>query len=80
MVNVGDLVLRKAKVSNPEHSLGKLAPRWEGLYRVVRAIQDETYVLTIMEGQELPRMWHTSNLKKFYVSLIRRKECEPLTR
>ncbi|RRT64301.1 hypothetical protein B296_00029612 [Ensete ventricosum] len=37
-----DLVLRKAEVSNPGHSRGKLASRWEGPYRVVRVIQDGT--------------------------------------
>ncbi|RRT57643.1 hypothetical protein B296_00039140 [Ensete ventricosum] len=42
----------------------KLTSRWEGPYRVVR---DDTYTLSIMEGKTLPRTWHVSNLKKFYV-------------
>ncbi|RWW15959.1 hypothetical protein GW17_00020180 [Ensete ventricosum] len=46
---------------------GKLAPRWEGSYRVTQVIRDETYTLSTMEGKILPRTWHVLNLKKFYV-------------
>ncbi|RZS03439.1 hypothetical protein BHM03_00033617 [Ensete ventricosum] len=46
---------------------GKLTPRWEGPYRVTRVIRDGTYILSTMEGKELPQTWHVSNLKKFYV-------------
>ncbi|RWW06376.1 hypothetical protein GW17_00030297, partial [Ensete ventricosum] len=52
----GDLVLRKDEVSDLRHTRGKLAPNWEGSYRVIRAIKDDTYVLATMEGQVLPRM------------------------
>ncbi|RWW47517.1 hypothetical protein BHE74_00046483 [Ensete ventricosum] len=37
-ISMGDLVLRKAEVSNPEHSREKLTPRWEGPYRIIRVI------------------------------------------
>ncbi|RZS25608.1 hypothetical protein BHM03_00058833 [Ensete ventricosum] len=46
---------------------GKLIPRWEGPYRVTRVIRDGTYTLSTMEWKALPRIWHVSNLKKFYV-------------
>ncbi|RWW71541.1 hypothetical protein BHE74_00020710 [Ensete ventricosum] len=59
--------LPEAEVSDPRHSRRKLAPRWEGLYRIVRAIRDETYTLSTMDGKILPRTWHVSNLNKFYV-------------
>ncbi|RRT72746.1 hypothetical protein B296_00033713 [Ensete ventricosum] len=62
---MGDLVLRKAGVSDPRHSRGKLAPRWEGLYCIIR---DETFTLTIMEGKILPRTWHVLNLNFFFLS------------
>ncbi|RWW52452.1 hypothetical protein BHE74_00041118 [Ensete ventricosum] len=39
-----DLVLRKAKVNDLGHTRGKLAPRWEAPYRVIRTIRDDTYV------------------------------------
>ncbi|RWW07159.1 hypothetical protein GW17_00029471 [Ensete ventricosum] len=62
-----DLVLRKAKVSDPGHTRSKLAPKWKGLYCVICTIRDDTYVLATMDDRVLPRMWHISNLKKFYV-------------
>ncbi|RWW70579.1 hypothetical protein BHE74_00021739 [Ensete ventricosum] len=37
-VTTGDLVLRRAEVSDPAQTRGKLAPMWEGLYQVVRMI------------------------------------------
>ncbi|RRT33788.1 hypothetical protein B296_00026683, partial [Ensete ventricosum] len=44
---------------------GKLAPNWEGPYRVVEVIREGTYTLATMEGRMLPRTWHTSNLQNF---------------
>ncbi|RRT34334.1 hypothetical protein B296_00017987 [Ensete ventricosum] len=41
---MGDLVLRKTEVSDPTRSHGKLAPNWEGPYRVIDIIRDGTYV------------------------------------
>ncbi|KAJ8467304.1 hypothetical protein OPV22_029856 [Ensete ventricosum] len=37
-VRSGDLVLRKTEVSDPTRSRGKLAPNWEGPYRVIDVI------------------------------------------
>ncbi|RZS04425.1 hypothetical protein BHM03_00034765 [Ensete ventricosum] len=54
---VADSIIRK----------GKLALRWEGPSRIIRVIRDETYTLATMEGKTLPRTWHMSNLKKFYI-------------
>ncbi|RZS25357.1 hypothetical protein BHM03_00058543, partial [Ensete ventricosum] len=65
-VETGDLVLRKTEVSDPTQSHGKLAPNWEGPYRVIDAIRDGTYTLATMEGRVLPRTWHIINLRKFY--------------
>ncbi|RRT68364.1 hypothetical protein B296_00007517 [Ensete ventricosum] len=63
----GDLVLKKTEVSNPGHTRVKLDPNWEGPYRVVCTIRDKTYVMSIMDDRVLPRTWHISNLKKFYI-------------
>ncbi|RWV78217.1 hypothetical protein GW17_00060845 [Ensete ventricosum] len=59
---MGDLVLKKAEANDPIHSRRKLTPRWEGLYRVVRAIRDGTYTLAKMDGKILPRTWHPINV------------------
>ncbi|RRT45129.1 hypothetical protein B296_00050492 [Ensete ventricosum] len=66
-IRKGDLVLMRAEVSDPRHTREKLAPRWEGLYRVTQVIRDETYTLSATDGKTLPWTWHVSNLKKFYV-------------
>ncbi|RWV86525.1 hypothetical protein GW17_00051578 [Ensete ventricosum] len=66
-IAMGDLVLKRAEVSDPGHTQGKLTLRWEGLYRITQVIQDGTYALLTMEGKTLPRSWHVSNLKKFYI-------------
>ncbi|RZS06732.1 hypothetical protein BHM03_00037444, partial [Ensete ventricosum] len=46
---------------------GKLAPNWEGPYRIVHTIRDCTYVLARMDGKVLPRTSQILNLRKFYV-------------
>ncbi|RWW38100.1 hypothetical protein BHE74_00056697 [Ensete ventricosum] len=65
-VRTGNLVLRKTEVSNPTRSRDKLAPNWEGPYRVIDVVRDETYTLATMERRVLPRTWHITNLQKFY--------------
>ncbi|RZS22272.1 hypothetical protein BHM03_00055021 [Ensete ventricosum] len=45
----------------------KLAPNWEGPYQVTGTFREVTYTLTMMEGKQLLRMWHISNLQKIYV-------------
>ncbi|RWW16202.1 hypothetical protein GW17_00019919 [Ensete ventricosum] len=66
-IGEGDLVLKKAEVSDPGRTCRKLVPRWEWSYRVTQVVWDEIYTLSTLEGKTLPRTWHVSNLKKFYV-------------
>ncbi|XP_065017743.1 uncharacterized protein LOC135644202 [Musa acuminata AAA Group] len=66
-IKLDDLVLRKIEVSNPTRAGGKLAPKWEGPYRVVKIIRPGTYRLATMAGSSLPRIWNVQNLKKFFV-------------
>lgn len=65
-VELRDLMLQKAELSDPTRSREKLSPNWEEPYRVVKVVQDRTYCLKIMEGVTLPRMWHIANMK-FYL-------------
>ncbi|RWW42704.1 hypothetical protein BHE74_00051715, partial [Ensete ventricosum] len=53
-IGTGDLVLMRAEVSDPGHTRGKLAPKWEGSYHVTQVVQDITYALSTMEGKTLP--------------------------
>ncbi|RRT32727.1 hypothetical protein B296_00056749, partial [Ensete ventricosum] len=41
---------------------GKLAPNWEGPYRVIKVVREGTDTLATMEGWVLSRTWHISNL------------------
>ncbi|RWW05459.1 hypothetical protein GW17_00031268 [Ensete ventricosum] len=50
-IKADDLVVGKAKFSDPTQSRGKLAPNWEGPYRIESTIQPGTYTLVIMEGK-----------------------------
>ncbi|RRT84411.1 hypothetical protein B296_00005721 [Ensete ventricosum] len=61
-----DLILCKAEVSDPTRTRGKLAPTWEGPYRVIKMIQEGTYILANLDNKQLPRTWHISNMRKFY--------------
>ncbi|RWW50826.1 hypothetical protein BHE74_00042879, partial [Ensete ventricosum] len=45
---------------------GRLAPNWEGPYRIVKTIHEGAYTLTNLNGKQLPMTWHISNLRKFY--------------
>ncbi|RRT71730.1 hypothetical protein B296_00011734, partial [Ensete ventricosum] len=58
----GDLILRKAEVSDPDRTRDKLALTYEGLYRVVKIVREDTCILANLDGKQLPRTWHISNL------------------
>ncbi|GKV49513.1 hypothetical protein SLEP1_g56262 [Rubroshorea leprosula] len=51
---VGDLVLRKAGLTNTHSHMGKLAPNWEGPYMVVRVKRHGSYMLADIQGRQLP--------------------------
>ncbi|GKV12598.1 hypothetical protein SLEP1_g23719 [Rubroshorea leprosula] len=63
---VGDLVLRKAGLTNTYSHMGKLAPNWEGPYMVVQVKRPGSYVLADIQRRQLPYIWNIQNLRKFY--------------
>ncbi|GKU96255.1 hypothetical protein SLEP1_g9507 [Rubroshorea leprosula] len=63
---VGDLVLRKAGLTNTHSLMGKLAPNWEGPYMVVQVKRPGSYVLANIQGRQLPYIWNIQNLRKFF--------------
>ncbi|XP_027150204.1 uncharacterized protein LOC113750429 [Coffea eugenioides] len=60
----GDLVLRKNSVSRA-HNSNKLDPNWEGPYKVLEASRVGYCKLAKLDGIEVPRTWHFSNLRLF---------------
>ncbi|GKU99600.1 hypothetical protein SLEP1_g12423 [Rubroshorea leprosula] len=63
---VGDLVLRKAGLTNAYLHMGKLAPNWEGPYMVISIQRPGSYRLADFQGHPLPFMWNIHNFRKFY--------------
>ncbi|GJR16181.1 reverse transcriptase domain-containing protein [Tanacetum coccineum] len=53
---VGEYVYRKNEASRVEN-LGKLGPKWEGPYLIVKAYQNGSYKLRTMNDREVPSVW-----------------------
>ena len=60
----GDLVVRRNSVSRAVGT-GKLDPNWEGPYEVKEVRQAGYCKLARLDGSEVPRTWHNSNLRLF---------------
>ena len=64
--SAGDLVLRKAVGNMRDTNARKLAPTWEGPYRVTSIVGVGAYFLENLDERPLPWLWNVYNLKKFY--------------
>ncbi|GAV62595.1 hypothetical protein CFOL_v3_06118, partial [Cephalotus follicularis] len=62
----GDLVLRNSAVADPTGTRGKLAPAWEGPYKIKRVLRPGTFKLETLEGREIARVWNVEHLRKYY--------------
>ena len=62
----GHLVLRKVVGNTRDINTGKLAPSWEGPYRVTAIAGAGAYYLEDLKEKPLPQPWKVHNLKKFY--------------
>ena len=62
-MKVGDLVLKK--VTAPA-KMGKLAPNWEGPFRVKEKFSTGAYKLEELDGTAIPRSWNAINLRHYY--------------
>ncbi|KAI9126799.1 hypothetical protein K1719_002395 [Acacia pycnantha] len=62
----GSLVLRRADIGNKNAAEGKLAPNWEGLYRVVENLGKGAYKLETLQKKALKRTWNADKLKGYY--------------
>jgi hypothetical protein len=59
----GDLVLKRPMGKDKG---GKLAPNWEGPFRIQEAYGNGAYRLETLQGETLPRTWNVMNLKFYY--------------
>ena len=67
---VGDLVWKTIlPLGMKNNKFGKWSPSWEGLYRVVKAIFWNSYMMETLQGDRLPRAINGRYLKKFHPSV-----------
>ena len=59
-------MLQRAVGNMRDTRVGKLAPTWEGPYRVTSRASAGAYYLEDLNERPLPRPWNVCNLKKFY--------------
>ncbi|GAU41161.1 hypothetical protein TSUD_282350, partial [Trifolium subterraneum] len=45
---------------------GKLAPNWEGPFRIQEVFGGGAYRLETLRGDTLPRTWNVANLKYYF--------------
>jgi hypothetical protein len=63
---VGDLVLRKVTLATKDPIEGRLAPSWEGPYKVTDCKRPGAYHLEDSKGKAFPRPWNAEHLKKYF--------------
>jgi len=64
LIQDGDLVLRrKPNVEN----VGKLQPKWEGLYMAKAAGRPGSFYLTDGKGKITTHTWNIDSLRRFYI-------------
>lgn len=63
---VADLVLRRANVGQKNVVQGKLAPNWEGSYRVASKTGTGAYQLETLRKELVPRTWNADKLRKYF--------------
>ncbi|XP_072088039.1 uncharacterized protein [Arachis hypogaea] len=64
--NLIDETWELAHLSEAALKEGKLSPNWEGPYRVKEVHRKGAYMLEWLDGKEVPRIWNTANLRRFY--------------
>ncbi|GAV59814.1 hypothetical protein CFOL_v3_03345, partial [Cephalotus follicularis] len=62
----GDFVLRNAAIADPTGTREKLAPNWEGPYKVKKVFRPRTFKLETLWGREIPKAWKAEHLRKYY--------------
>ncbi|XP_057252250.1 uncharacterized protein LOC130592103 [Beta vulgaris subsp. vulgaris] len=64
--NVGDWVLREVFQNTKEVNAGKLAPAWEGPYKIQKVVGNGAYRLCAKDGKLIPRSWNAVHLKRYH--------------
>nr|KYP53963.1 hypothetical protein KK1_000128 [Cajanus cajan] len=64
---VGDLMWRLLGDARRDPLEGKLAPNWDGPFRITENLENGAYRLEELSGISIPRTWNATHLK-FYFS------------
>jgi hypothetical protein len=64
---IGDWVLRKVTLATKDPVEGKLAPNWEGPYKVISCQRPGAYHLEDSTGKVLPRPWNAEHLRRYFI-------------
>ncbi|GAV82161.1 hypothetical protein CFOL_v3_25614, partial [Cephalotus follicularis] len=62
----GYLILRNSAIVDPTGTRGKLAPTWEGPYKIKRVLYLGTFKLETLGEREIARAWNAEHLRKYY--------------
>ena len=65
----GTLILRRADGPRRAHEEAKLAPNWEGPFRVKKDLSNGAYKLKTIDGRLIPRTWNSTHLRSYYVQV-----------
>ncbi|KAJ9542458.1 hypothetical protein OSB04_028964 [Centaurea solstitialis] len=65
-LRIGDHVLRRAFPNTQESNAGKLSIKWEGPYIITKIVGKGAYKISTIEGNEIPRSWNATHLKRYY--------------
>jgi len=60
------MVWRMFSSTHKDKTEGKLAPDWEGPFRVVDSLHNRVYKLEELGGKLIPKMWNAMHLKMYY--------------
>ncbi|XP_020222101.1 uncharacterized protein LOC109804683 [Cajanus cajan] len=61
-----DLVWRTTGEARKDPRQGKLAPNWDGPFRIWHNLNNGAYKLEYLSGEPIPRTWNSSHLKMYY--------------
>nr|KYP62241.1 Retrotransposable element Tf2 [Cajanus cajan] len=62
----GDLVWRVTGEARKDKTQGKLAPNWDGPYRIRHDLQNGAYKLEELNGKVIPHTWNATHLKHYF--------------
>nr|KYP63946.1 hypothetical protein KK1_018533 [Cajanus cajan] len=62
----GDLVWRATGEARKDPKQGKLAPNWDGPFRVRHNLNNGAFKLEHLSGKPIPRTWNSTHLKMYY--------------